>query len=81
MHSGIIGDPGNRDPIENYHPGIRDLLMRAYASGGPTQPKDYAFPRKWQSGEWRSFQKSWFDEFEPVNDAFEKGNKKSNVMS
>jgi hypothetical protein len=64
MHSDIIGDPGNRKPIEDYHPRIRDPLMRAYASGGPTQPKEFSFPRKWQTGEWRSFQKSWFDEFD-----------------
>jgi hypothetical protein len=38
--------------------------MRTYASGGPTQPKEFSFPRKWQTGEWRSFQKSWFDEFD-----------------
>jgi len=63
-HSDIIGDPGNRKPIEGYPPRIRDHLMRAYASGGPTQPVNHIFPRKWQSGEWRSFQKTWFDEFD-----------------
>jgi hypothetical protein len=46
MHYDIIGDPRNCDPIENYPLGIRYPLMRAYASGGPTQPKDYAFSCK-----------------------------------
>jgi hypothetical protein len=31
---------------------------------GPTQSREISFPRKWIGGEWRSFQKSWFDEFD-----------------
>jgi hypothetical protein len=31
---------------------------------GPTQPQEFNFPRKWNGGEWRSFQKAWFDEFD-----------------
>jgi len=31
---------------------------------GPTQPHDFLFPCKWIGGEWRSFQKTWFDEFD-----------------
>jgi hypothetical protein len=31
---------------------------------GPTQPHEFPFPRKCIGGEWRSFQKTWFDEFD-----------------
>ncbi|CAN6215581.1 unnamed protein product [Urochloa humidicola] len=57
-HTDIIGDPGNRKPIDEYAPEIRDQVKRAYALGGPTQPSNHTFPCKWQSGEWRSFQKT-----------------------
>ena len=57
--SDIIGDPGNRQKIDDYQPEIRDQVKRAYALSGPTQPRDFLFPRKWTSGEWRSFQKTW----------------------
>ena len=49
-HSDIIGDPGDRKPIDEHPQEIRDQLRRAYALGGPTQPSNYTFPRKWQSG-------------------------------
>ena len=55
--SDIIGDPGNRKPIDHYAFEIRDQVKRAYALSGPTQPVNHTFPRRWQSGEWRSFQK------------------------
>jgi len=60
----MIGDPGKRKPIDDYEPKIRDQVKRAYALSGPTQPCDFLFPRKWIVGEWRSFQKTWFDEFD-----------------
>ena len=60
----MIADPGNRKPIDAYEPAIRDQVKRAYALSGPTQPCDFPFPCKWIGGEWRSFQKSWFDEFD-----------------
>ncbi|KAG2630344.1 hypothetical protein PVAP13_3KG475101 [Panicum virgatum] len=63
-HSDLIGDPGKRKPIDDYQPEIRDQVKRAYALNGPTQPRDIIFPRKWMSGEFRSFQKTWFDEFD-----------------
>ena len=63
-HSDLIGDPGKRKPIDDYQPEIRDQVRRAYALNGPTQPRDLVFPRKWMSGEFRSFQKTWFDEFD-----------------
>ena len=63
-HSDIIGDPGIRKPIEAYPLEIRDQVKRAYALRGPTQSDIDSFPRKWQGGEWRSFQKSWFSEFD-----------------
>jgi hypothetical protein len=63
-HSDIIDDLGDRKAIDEHPPEIGDQLRRAYALGGPTQPSNHIFPRKWQSGEWRSFQKTWFDEFD-----------------
>jgi hypothetical protein len=63
-HSILIADPGNRKPIDSYESEIRDQLKRAYALSGPTQSREFSFPRKWIGGEWRSFQKSWFDEFD-----------------
>jgi hypothetical protein len=63
-HSNLIADPGNRKPIDSYEPEIRDQVKRAYALSGPTQPHEFLFPRKWIGGEWRSFQKAWFDEFD-----------------
>jgi len=62
--SNVVGDPGNRKPIEEYAHEIRDQVRRAYALSGPTQPRNFIFPRKWQTGQWRSFQKTWFDEFD-----------------
>jgi hypothetical protein len=62
--SDVLGDPGNRIPIEEYAHEIREQVRRAYALRGPTQPRNLIFPRKWQSGQWRSFQQTWFDEFD-----------------
>ena len=62
--SDVVGDPGNRKPIEEYAHEIRDQVRRAYALSGPTQPRNFIFPRKWQTGQLRSFQKTWFDEFD-----------------
>ena len=59
--SDVVGDPGNRKPIEEYAHEIRDQVRRAYALSGPTQPRNFIFPRKWQTGQLRSFQKTWFD--------------------
>jgi len=39
-------------------------VKRAYALRGPTQPVGISFPCKWQSGEWRSFQQSWFAKYD-----------------
>jgi hypothetical protein len=39
-------------------------VKRAYALRGPTQPIDFSFPRKWQYGEWRSFQQNWFQSYD-----------------
>ncbi|KAJ1298816.1 hypothetical protein BS78_01G482600 [Paspalum vaginatum] len=62
--SDIISDPGLRKPIDEYPFEIRDQVKRAYALRGPTQPIGYIFPRKWQSGEWRSFQQHWFESYD-----------------
>ncbi|XP_039805170.1 uncharacterized protein LOC120669495 [Panicum virgatum] len=62
-HSDLIGDPGKRKPIDDYQPEIRDQV-KSYALNGPTQPRNIIFPRKWMSGEFRSFQKTWYDEFD-----------------
>ena len=62
--SNMIADPGNRKPIDDYEPEIRDQVKRAYALSGPTQPREFQFPSKWIGGQWRSFQKTWFDEFD-----------------
>jgi hypothetical protein len=63
-HSNLIADPAKRKPIDSYAPEIRDQVKRAYALSGPTQPHEFSFPRKCMGGEWRSFQKTWFDEFD-----------------
>jgi hypothetical protein len=60
----MIADPGNRKPIDDYEPEIRDQVKRAYALSGPTQPREFQFPSKWIGGQWRSFQNTWFDEFD-----------------
>jgi hypothetical protein len=60
----IVSDPGNRKPIDEYAFEIRDQVKRAYALSGPTQPINHTFLRRWQNGEWRSFQKSWFDKYD-----------------
>jgi len=62
--SNMIADPGNRKPIDDYEPEIRDQVKRAYALSGPTQPREFQFFSKWIGGQWRSFQKTWFDEFD-----------------
>ncbi|PUZ56430.1 hypothetical protein GQ55_5G300000 [Panicum hallii var. hallii] len=54
--SDIISDPGMRKPIDEYPSKIRDQVKRAYILSGPTQQAlGFTYPRKWQSGEWRSF--------------------------
>ncbi|CAD6336792.1 unnamed protein product [Miscanthus lutarioriparius] len=63
-HSNLIADPTQRKPIDSYDPAIRDQLKRAYALSGPTQPHEFKFPSKWMVDQWRTFQKSWFDEFD-----------------
>ena len=63
-HSNLIADPAQRKPIDSYDPAIRDQLKRAYALSGPTQPHEFKFPSKWMVDQWRTFQKSWFDEFD-----------------
>jgi hypothetical protein len=60
----VVGDPGNRIPIEEYSPKIKDQVRRTYALRGPTQPRNLTFARKWQSGQWRSFQQTWFEKFD-----------------
>jgi len=62
--SDIVSDPGMRIPIDEHPFKIRDQVKRAYALRGPTQPVGISFPRKWQSGEWRSFQQSWFAKYD-----------------
>jgi hypothetical protein len=60
----MIADPGNRKPFDDYEPEIRDQVKRAYALSGPTQPREFQFSSKWIGGQWRSFLKTWFDEFD-----------------
>ena len=62
--SDIVSDPGMRIPFDGHPFKIRDQVKRAYALRGPTQPVGISFPRKWQSGEWRSFQQSWFAKYD-----------------
>jgi hypothetical protein len=47
----MIADPENHKPIDDYEPEIRDQVKRAYALSGPTQPREFQFPRKWIGGE------------------------------
>ncbi|KAJ1276093.1 hypothetical protein BS78_05G187800 [Paspalum vaginatum] len=53
-----------RKPIEEYPFEIRDQVKKAYVLRGPTQVAGYTFPRKWQSGDWRSFQPHWFQTYD-----------------
>ena len=63
--SDIISDPGLRKPIDDYPSEIRDQVKRAYVLRGPTQQAlGFTYPRKWQSGEWRSFQHHWFGKYD-----------------
>ncbi|TVU40845.1 hypothetical protein EJB05_14325, partial [Eragrostis curvula] len=62
--SDIVGHPGNRKPIDHYAVEIRDQVKRAYALAVPTQPINHTFLRRWQSGEYRSFQTTWYDKFD-----------------
>jgi hypothetical protein len=63
--SDIISDPGMRKPIDEYPSKIRDQVKRAYILSGPTQQAlGFTYPRKWQSGEWRSFQQHWFGKYD-----------------
>jgi hypothetical protein len=63
--SDVVADPGNRKPIEEYVHEIRDQVRWAYALRGPTtQPRNLTFVFKWQNCQWRSFQQTWFDEFD-----------------
>src|SRR6185436_5568104 len=62
--SDIVSDPGLHKPIDEHPFEIRDQMKRAYALRGPTQLVVISFPRKWQSGEWRSFQQSWFAKYD-----------------
>ena len=43
--SNVVGDLGNRIPIEEYPPEIRDQARRAYALKCPTQPRNLIFAR------------------------------------
>ena len=63
--SDIISDPGLRKSIDDYPSEIRDQVKRAYVLRGPTQQAlGFTYPRKWQSGEWRSFQQHWFGKYD-----------------
>ena len=63
--SDIISDPGLRKPIDDYPSEIRDQVKRTYVLRGPTQQAlGFTYPRKWQSGEWRSFQHHWFGKYD-----------------
>ncbi|XP_039805122.1 zinc finger MYM-type protein 1-like [Panicum virgatum] len=54
-----------RKSIDEYPYEIRYQVKRAYALRGPTrQSVGFSFPRTWQSGEWRSFQRHWFDTYD-----------------
>ena len=43
--SDVVGDLGNRIPIEEYPPEITDQVRRAYALRCPTQPRNLIFAR------------------------------------
>jgi hypothetical protein len=62
--SDIVSELGMRKPIDEHPFEIGDQVKRVYALRGPTQPVGISFPRKRQSGEWRSFQQSWFAKYD-----------------
>jgi len=37
----LKADPAERTPILNYHPNLRDEIMREYIIKGPCQPRTY----------------------------------------
>ncbi|KAK1396146.1 zinc finger MYM-type protein 1-like [Heracleum sosnowskyi] len=60
----LISDPGRREQIDECNVNIRDQVRRAYLAKGPCQPLNYKFPKTQYGIERRSFQKSWFKEFD-----------------
>ncbi|CAH9146872.1 unnamed protein product [Cuscuta epithymum] len=60
----IISDPFLRKPINEYAPGIRDDVMRAYVVKGACQPASHKFPRTEFGKTLRSFRGEWFKTWE-----------------
>ncbi|KAK1383363.1 hypothetical protein POM88_021098 [Heracleum sosnowskyi] len=60
----LISDPGRREQIDECNVNIRDQVRRAYLAKGYCQPLNYEFPKTQYGIERRSFQKSWFKEFD-----------------
>ncbi|XP_019251298.1 PREDICTED: zinc finger MYM-type protein 1-like [Nicotiana attenuata] len=53
-------DPGERIPIANYSPRLRDEVRRYYIQNGPCQPTNHQFPKTTIGGRMRQFKPSWF---------------------
>jgi hypothetical protein len=68
----IVVDPGLRMPIEAFDPNIRDEAKRAYLTMDPCQPTRHNFPKKLQSGQMRSFIKTWYKRFDWLEYSVEK---------
>ncbi|KAL1225039.1 hypothetical protein V5N11_002818 [Cardamine amara subsp. amara] len=58
-------DPGERIPILEYHPNIRDEVRRIYLTKGPCQPRSHRFEqRRIAEGDaLRRFNPCWFDQY------------------
>ncbi|XP_015084257.1 zinc finger MYM-type protein 1-like [Solanum pennellii] len=56
----LEANPGNRKPIAEYNPNIRDDIRRYYILKKPCQPKDHKFPKTKFGKEMRQFFPNWF---------------------
>ncbi|XP_009600418.2 uncharacterized protein [Nicotiana tomentosiformis] len=57
----LKGDPGERIPIADYNPIIRDEVRKYYIQQGPCQPSKHQFPKTQMGGRMRQFVPSWFN--------------------
>ncbi|XP_075076770.1 uncharacterized protein LOC107819162 [Nicotiana tabacum] len=75
LHLGSLkGDPGERTPISDYNPRIRDEVRKHYIQQGPCQPSKHQFPKTLIGGRMRQFVPSWFNgQFSKCFRAWNKG--------
>ncbi|XP_009617034.1 uncharacterized protein [Nicotiana tomentosiformis] len=54
-------DPGERMPLVNYSPRIREEVRKHYIHKGPCQPSKHQFPKTKIGNKMRQFNSSWFE--------------------